>query len=99
VATKEKFLAAEFSIRWDGRYEGLTRAQRESIDEVVIALMKQKPAPGMRIKPIQPKKYYNEARINSGIVYRVGKGTASFVDIVEHDHIGRYGQEVNGLFS
>jgi hypothetical protein len=101
VARKEKFLAAEFSKRWDRTYEGLTRAQQEQVDGVVIALMKQKPTPGMRIKPIHPEKYYNEARANSGdrVVFRIDRNTVWFVEIVEHDDIGRYGKAIRGLFS
>jgi hypothetical protein len=87
VAAKHQFLAAEFSNRWDRTYEGRTLAPQEGADEVVIALMKQKPAPAMRVKPVQPKKYYNEARISSGdrIIFRIEKGTVWFVDIVEND--------------
>jgi hypothetical protein len=100
VARRDRFLAAEFSKRWDRTYQGLTPSQQRAIDDVVIALMKQKPTSGMRVKPVQPEKYYHEARINSGdrVVFRTAQDTMWFVDIVEHDHIGRYGKEIKGLF-
>ena len=67
----------------------------------MLALMKQETTPGMRVKPIQPDKFYNEARINSGdrLVFRIEKKTVWFVDVVSHDDIGRYGRELSGLFS
>jgi hypothetical protein len=54
----------------------------------------------MRIKPIEPEKYYNEARINDGdrLVFRVESGCVWFVDVVEHDDIDRYGKKIEGLF-
>ena len=49
----------------------------------------------MRIKPIEPDKYYNEARINDGdrLVHRIERGTVYFVDIVSHDLIAKYGRQ------
>ena len=54
----------------------------------------------MRIKPIEPEKFYNEARVNEGdrVPYRIEAGKVWFVDIVPHDDIGRYGKELRGLF-
>ncbi len=45
----------------------------------------------MRVKPIQPEKYDQEARINDGdrLVFRIGEDTVWFVDVVAHDRIGR----------
>lgn len=59
-----------------------------------MSLIKQESSPGLRIKPIQPEKYYFEARINSGdrIVFRIEAGTIFFIDIVKHDDIDRYGR-------
>ena len=56
--------------------------------------MKGEGTPGMRIKPIEPEKYYNEARINDGdrIVHRIDAGTVFFVDVVPHDQINKYGR-------
>jgi Txe/YoeB family toxin of Txe-Axe toxin-antitoxin module len=60
-----------------------------------MALMKQEPAPGLRLKPIEPEKFYSEARINSGdrLIYRVEGGKLWVVDVVSHDDIGRYGRQ------
>jgi hypothetical protein len=100
VARRQKFLAAEFSKRFEKSYAALTVAEQNGVDKAVIALLKRRPTPGTRIKPIQPDKYYNEARINDGdrLVHRVDSGTLWIVDVVAHDDIGRYGRRVEGLF-
>jgi Txe/YoeB family toxin of Txe-Axe toxin-antitoxin module len=45
----------------------------------------------LRVEPIQPEKYYLEARISAGdrIVFRVEGETIDFVDVVKHDDIER----------
>lgn len=75
-------------------------AQQGGVDKGVIALLKRKPTPGMQVKPIQPDKYYDEARINDGdrLVHRIDGGTLWVVDVVPHDDIDRYGRKVKGLF-
>jgi len=100
VARRQKFLAAEFSKRFEKSYAGLTVAQQNGVDRAVIALLKRKPTPGMRIKPIQPDKYYDEARINDGdrLVHRIEGDTLWVVDVVPHDDIDRYGRKLDGLF-
>lgn len=100
MARRQKFLAAEFSKRFEKSYAGLTVAQQNGVDKAVIALLKRKPTPGMRIKPIQPDKYYHEARINEGdrLVHRIDGDTLWVVDVVTHDDIDRYGRKVDGLF-
>jgi hypothetical protein len=100
VARRQEFLAAEFSKRFEKSYAGLTVAQQNGVDKALMALLKRKPTPGMRIKPIQPGKYYDEARINDGdrLVHRIESGTLWVVDIVAHDDIDRYGRKVDGLF-
>jgi hypothetical protein len=89
------FLAAEFSAQFDKAYEGLPADKQRETDEVVMALLKSQPTQGMRVKPIQPDKHYNEARINSGdrVVYRVEAGVCRFADIVPHDLINKYGRK------
>ncbi len=54
----------------------------------------------MRVKPIEPEKYYNEARINEGdrLIFRIEADTIWFVDVVTHDDIGRYGKKIADLF-
>jgi hypothetical protein len=101
VARKKNFLGAEFSDRFRESYAGLSHDRQKETDKVILALMKQDVTPGMRIKPIQPEKYYNEARLNSGdrLVHRVEGGKVWLVDVVPHDDIGRYGRELQGLFS
>lgn len=95
MARKHTFLNAEFSDRWKESYQALQLREQNGVDKVVIALLKQKPAPGMRVKPIEPDKYYFEARINDGdrLIYRPDAGTICFVDIVTHDDIGKYSRE------
>jgi hypothetical protein len=100
VARRQEFLAAEFSKRFEKSYAGLTVAQQNGVDKALMALLKGKPTPGMRIKPIQPEKYYDEARINDGdrLVHRIEGGTLWVVDVVAHDDIDGYGRKVSGLF-
>lgn len=89
VARKRSFLGAEWSRRWDQSYQKLTHEQQKGADKVVIALSKQRPTPGMRVKPVEPQKYHYEARINDGdrVIYRVEAGKVWFVDVVVHDDI------------
>ncbi|MEX2530789.1 MAG: hypothetical protein WD960_08450 [Gemmatimonadota bacterium] len=97
---RHKFLAAEFSKRFEKSYAGLTVAQQKGVDKAVIALLKRRPTPGMRVRPIQPDKYYHEARIHDGdrLIHRIASGTLWVVDVVPHDDIGRYAKRVEGLF-
>lgn len=92
MARKHAFLNAEFTERWKESYQRLQLPEQNGVDKVVIALLKQKPTPGMRVKPIEPDKYYFEARINDGdrLIHRTDEGTIYFIDIVTHDDIGKY---------
>lgn len=100
MARKQEFLGAEFSNRFKESYAELSHDRQKGADKVILALMKQEPTPGMRIKPIEPEKYYCEARVNHGdrLVYRVDGGRVWIVDVVVHDDIGRYGKKAAGLF-
>jgi len=91
---KQVFLDAKWSEQWKASYAKLSADHQASCDEAAIALIKQTSSPGLRVKPIQPEKYYLEARINSGdrIIFRVEAGTIFFIDVVHHDDIGRYGR-------
>lgn len=92
MARKNAFLSAEFTERWKEAYQLLQVSQQNGADKVVIALLKQNPTPGMRVKPIEPDKYYFEARINDGdrLIHRTRDGTVHFADIVTHDDIAGY---------
>ena len=92
---RQLFLSARWSKHWMAAYARLSSDRQTTCDAAVIALIKQETSPGLRVKPIQPKKYYREARINSGdrIVFRIEEGTIFFVDIVEHDKIAHYGRK------
>ena len=94
MARKQTFLSAVWSDVWKERYARLSAERQLACDEAAMALIKQLAPAGLRIKPIQPTKYYLEARINSGdrIVFRLAEGTLFFVDIVAHDDISRYGK-------
>lgn len=89
-----RFLDADFSDQWQKSYSGLQAAEQKGIDRLVIALLKAETTPGMRIKPIEPEKYYFEVRANDGdrIVHRIEGGRVYFVDVVAHDRIGKYGK-------
>jgi len=94
MARKQTFLAAVWSDAWKESYVRLSVERQAACDDAAIALIKQNSSAGLRIKPIQPAKYYLEARINSGdrIIFRLAEGTIYFVDVVAHDDISRYGK-------
>jgi len=94
MARKATFLAAVWSERWKASYSRLSADRQAACDRAAIALIKGESSPGLRVKPIQPEKYYLEARLNQGdrIVFRLESGTIYFVDVVSHDEIDRYGR-------
>jgi mRNA-degrading endonuclease RelE of RelBE toxin-antitoxin system len=94
VAKEQAFLRAVWSEGWKRSYRALNADRQRSCDRAAIALIKRESSPGLRVKPIQPDKYYYEARIGSGdrIVFRVEAGTIYFIDVVKHDDIDRYGK-------
>jgi hypothetical protein len=94
VSRREPFLNVVWLKDWNASYARLATDRQRACDECAFALVKQASTPGLRIKPIQPEKYYFEARINSGdrIIFRIEAGTIFFFDIVKHDDIGRYGR-------
>lgn len=100
MARKQQFLAAEFSDRFKASYAALSHDRQKGVDKVILALIKQELTPGMRVKPIQPEKYYGEARINDGdrLIHRIDGGKVWIVDIVSHDDIGKYGRAVKNAF-
>ena len=91
---RQIFLTAEWSERWKASYVRLSPERQAACDRAAIALIKRESSPGLRIKPILPKKYYLEARLNQGdrIVFRIEAGTIYFVDVIAHDEIDRYGK-------
>jgi len=94
MGRRQTFLSAFWSERWKSSYGGLTPERQESCDRAVLALIKRETPPGLRVKPIQPEKYYLEARISGGdrVIFRVEAEAIYFVDIVTHDDIQRYGR-------
>jgi mRNA-degrading endonuclease RelE of RelBE toxin-antitoxin system len=94
VSRRQPFLNVVWLEDWKASYARLAADRQRSCDECALALVKQDATPGLRIKPIQPEKYYFEARINSGdrIIFRIEAGTIFFFDIVKHDDIDRYGR-------
>lgn len=101
MARKQSFFRAEFSNRFRESYAALFSTDRQKgADKVILALMKREVTGGMRVKPILPEKFYQEARLNDGnrLVFRVSEDTVWFVDLVAHDDIGRYGRRAGGLF-
>jgi hypothetical protein len=91
---EKQALQAGWSKIWEKGYRALSVDRQRSCDRAAIALIKRESPPGLRVKPIQPEKYYFEARISSGdrIVFRVEGGTIFFIDVVKHDDIDRYGR-------
>ena len=94
MARKQQFLNAAWTDQFKESYAKLQANEQKSVDRVALAIMKGEVTPGMRIKPIEPEKYYNEARLNDGdrLVHRVQDGTVYFVDVVSHDQINKYGK-------
>lgn len=94
MARTQRFFKADFSDQWEKSYPRFQAAEQKGIDKVVVTLLKSEITPGMRIKPIEPEKYFNEARVNDGdrVVHRIADGTVYFVDIVAHDEIEKYGR-------
>lgn len=92
MARKHPFLNAEFSEQWKESYQPLQHARQQGVDKAVMALLKRQLTPGLRVKSIEPDKYYNEARVNDGdrVIHRTHEGTVYFVDIVRHDDLGTY---------
>jgi hypothetical protein len=100
MARKKTFLNARWSNRFRQSYARLSHDRQRGVDRVALGLIKQEVTPGMRIKPIQPEKYYQEARINEGdcLIFRIESETVWCVDVVEHDDIDRYGKRLSDLF-
>lgn len=94
MARKQPFLDAEFAEPFEVAYAKLQAPQQSGCDKVIMALLRRQPTPGMRVKPIEPDKYYCEARINDGdrLIHRISDGTLFVYDVVTHDEIGRYGR-------
>lgn len=94
MAEKHILLRAVWSENWKRAYRALRADRQRSCDRAALALLRRESSPGLRVKPIQPEKYYFEARIGSGdrIVFRVEADSVFFIDIVEHDDIVRYGR-------
>ncbi len=94
MAGKQTFLQAVWSEDWKQAYAALSGDRQRLCDQTAMALIKREFSSGLRVKPIQPEKYYFEARINSGdrVTFRFEGGTVFFLDIVKHDDIGRYGK-------
>ena len=99
MARKQTFLGAEFSNRFKESYARLSHDRQSGTDKAILALMKQEVTPGMRVKSIEPEKYYSETRINAGdrLIHRIAGGKLWMIDVVTHDDIGRYGTKAGGL--
>ena len=94
MSRRQPFLNVVWLEDWKASYTRLAADRQKACDASTLALIKQNETPGLRIKPIQPEKYYFEARINSGdrIIFRIEAATIFFYDIVKHDDIDRYGR-------
>ena len=94
MARKQSFLNATWTDQFKESYAKLQTNEQKAADKVAFAIMKGEVTPGMRIKPIEPEKYYTEARVNDGdrLIHRIQGGTVYFVDVVSHDQINKYGR-------
>ncbi len=94
MARKQSFLNAVWTEQFKESYAAIQANEQKSADKVSFAIMKGEVTPGMRVKPIEPEKYFNEARLDDGdrLVHRIQEGTVYFVDIVPHDQINKYGR-------
>ena len=94
MTRKQSFLNAIWTDQFKESYAKLQANEQKSADKVSFAIMKGEVTPGMRIKPIEPEKYFQEARLNDGdrLIHRVREGTVYFIDIVPHDQINKYGR-------
>ena len=92
MARKQTFRSAHWSEPFCESYASLQQDQKKGADKVILALIKNEITGGMRVKPIQPDKYYFEARINDGdrLIFRENDNTIWFIDVVVHDDIARY---------
>ncbi len=94
MARKQQFLNAIWTEPFKERYVKLQANEQKSVDRVAMAIIKGEVTPGMRIKPIEPEKYYHEARLNDAdrVIHRIEAGVVYFVDVVPHDEINKYGR-------
>lgn len=91
---KQSFVEIVFAPKFKKSYAIFQEREQDRIDELVMALSKGVSTPGMRIKPIEPEKYYREARVNDGdrLVFRIENDTLLVADVVPHDLIRKYGK-------
>jgi hypothetical protein len=94
MTRKQAFLDIQFTNQFKKSYAGFQGREQDRIDEVVMALAKGERTPGMRIKPIEPEKYYCEARVNDGdrVVFRIEHDTLLVADVVPRNLIRKYGK-------
>ena len=94
------FLGVEFADCFRKSYSKLAPARQAQTDKVIMALAKQAPTRGMRVKSIEPEKFHLEARINDGdrLIHRLEAGRLRIVEVVSHDDIGRYAKALSDLF-
>ena len=93
MGRKQQFLDIVFAPEFRKNYGTFQTREQERIEDLVMALSKGAHTPGMRIKPIEPRKYFYEARVNYGdrLIFRVENDTLHVVNVVPHDSIGKYG--------
>ena len=79
MARKQQFLHAEWTDRFRESYAKLRATEQKRADCACLAIIKGEVTPGMRIRPIEPGKYFHEARMNDGdrTVNRIADGTFS----------------------
>ena len=85
MSRKQQFLHAEWTDHFGESYAKLQATEQKCADCACLAIVKGEVTPGMRIRPIEPEKYFHEARMNDGdrIVHRIAEGMVFFVDVLK----------------
>lgn len=98
MARQQIFLRADWTDRFKASYANLSPDRQRQCDSAVMQVIKHQATPGLRIKPIQPDKHFREARINAGdrLIFLEEGDTVTFIDVVPHDQISRYGRAPRG---
>jgi|SRR5271165_3464357 len=92
--TERPTLTLVFSRRFEKSYARLSEEAQSECRDALEALRLEQKSSGLRVKPIQPTKYYLEARMNRGdrIIFRREGDQLLIADVVSHDEIDRYGR-------
>ncbi len=88
------FQALRVTEQYESALASLQPAERKQAIARAKLLFDNPVHPSLRVHPIQPGKHFWEAYVNRSdrIIYVPQGSTLLLMDIVSHDHIGRYGK-------